>query len=476
MGKAREKPLVIIVGRPNTGKSTLFNRLIGRRLAIVDELPGVTRDLIAGECEWNGAHFDVIDTGGIGKESEDPLQELVAARTWETVADCDLIIFVTDARAGISEGELEFRRVLMRLGKPVILAVNKVDHITHEAAAAEFYGLGIEPTVLISAISGRRVDELCDAMKASVDWQRFPDAITVAPPKRKRRGKVREEEAAPSTEEEAQPSIVVIVMGKQNVGKSSLVNALLAEDKILVSELPGTTRDAISAAFEYEGRRFELTDTAGMQKLSRMDDVDYYSFTRADRAARMGEVCLLVLDAERGVEEMDKRVAKRIEDYGRGVVIALNKWDLFEDSEATRAAMTEHVFGELTKLTFAPLVFVSALEATGLGELMEAIVSAHANFQRKVNPQALREVIDEETTIYPPPVVKNRNLEFHAVRQARSAPPTFVFDINDEKLLRQAYRNFLENTLRRHFELAGTHIRLRFREVKRGKKTRKRKK
>jgi len=478
MEKVREKPLVIIVGRPNTGKSTLFNRLIGRRLAIVDELPGVTRDLIAGECEWDGAHFDVIDTGGIGKESEDPLQELVAARTWETVADCDLIIFVTDARAGISEGEHEFRRVLLRLGKPVILAVNKVDHVSHEAAAAEFYGLGIEPTVLVSAISGRRVDELCVAMKAAVDWSRFPNAITIAPPKAERRRKEREGEApAPSPAEEAvPPPIIVIVMGKQNVGKSSLVNALLAEDKILVSELPGTTRDAISAAFEYEGRRFELTDTAGMKKLSRMDDVDYYSFTRADRAARMGEVCLLVLDAERGVEEMDKRVAKRIEDYGRGVVIALNKWDLFEDGEATRAAMSEHVFRELAKLTFAPLVFVSAIEATGLDELMDAILLAHANFQRKVNPQALREVIDEETTIYPPPVVKNRTLKFHQVRQVRSAPPTFAFDINDRVLLRQAYRNFLENTLRRHFELSGTHIRLRFNEVRSRAKARSRKK
>ena len=451
MERARELPLVVIVGRPNVGKSTMFNRMIGRRLAIVDELPGVTRDLVTAKAEWDGLRYFVCDTGGIGSESEDPLRELVAERAWEIVEDADIVILTTDVRAGISEGEMELRRALVRLEKPIILAVNKVDNEKLEAQAAEFYGIGIEPIVFISALGGRAFDRLLDAVNKVIDTEAYPFAD------------VRTEAEAVSEEDES--DVRLIVLGKQNVGKSSLVNSLLAEDKVMVSELPGTTRDAISGSFSYKDRSFELTDTAGLKKLSRMDDVDYYSFTRADTATRGGEVCLLVLDAERGIEEMDKRVARRIEEYGRGVVITVNKWDLMSQDEVARDAYSSYVRRGLAKLTWAPVIFTSAVESTGLEELLDAVLFAHENFNRTLNADALRQVIDEETTVYPPPVVKNRNLIFHDAEQVRTRPPTFVFEVNDVKLLRTAYRNFLENTLRKYFQLDGTHVRLFFRHA-----------
>ena len=459
MGRTRALPLVVIVGRPNVGKSTLFNRMVGRRLAIVDELPGVTRDLVTAEVEWDGRRYLLCDTGGIGRESEDPLQDLVAERVWGILEQADTVVFLTDVQAGISQGELELRKALVKLNKPLVLAVNKVDGAKLEALAAEFYRLGIEPTVMVSALSGRACNELLDAVNATLDVQAYPRSALGG-------GKPAEEVS------ETRPDIRLIVLGKQNAGKSSLVNALLAEDKVMVSELPGTTRDAISASFTYEGRTFELTDTAGLKKLSRMNDVDYYSFTRADAAVRTGEVCLLVLDAGRGVEEMDKRVARLIEEYGRAVVIVVNKWDLMKDGQAAREAYSDYVRRELAKLGWARTVFTSAVEATGLAELLEAVMSAQESFRRQLNPQALREVVDEETTLHPPPVVKNRNLLFHGVQQVRTGPPTFVFEVNNVKLLRTAYRNFLENTLRKYFPLEGTHIRLFFRNADAGKRSR----
>jgi len=460
MKRARELPLIVIVGRPNVGKSTMFNRMVGHRLAIVDELPGVTRDLVTAETEWDGLRYFVCDTGGIGSESEDPLHELVAERAWEIVEDADIVIFTTDVRAGISEGEMELRRALVRLEKPVILVVNKVESERLEAQAAEFYGIGIEPIVFISALSGRAFDELLDAVNENIDTEAYPLADVRA--------------GAEAESDDDQPDIRLIVLGKQNVGKSSLVNSLLAEDKVMVSELPGTTRDAISGSFNYKDRAFELTDTAGLKKITRMDDVDYYSFTRADTATRGGEICLLVLDAERGIEDMDKRVARRIEEYGRGVVITVNKWDLMSQDEAARDAYAGYVRRELAKLTWAPIVFTSAIEATGLEELLDAVLSAHENFNRTLNADALRQVIDEETTIYPPPVVKNRNLVLHDIEQVRTCPPSFAFEVNDVKLLRKAYRNFLGNTLRKYFPLDGTHIRLYFRRTDKPAKKRKR--
>jgi GTP-binding protein len=381
MERSHELPLVVILGRPNVGKSTLFNRLIGRRLAIVDELPGVTRDLVTAEAEWDGMLYTVCDTGGIGKESQDPLQQLVAERAWDIVEQADIIILVTDVKAGISEGEMKLRRALVRLKKPLILAVNKVDGEKAEPLASEFYKLGIEPTVMISAQAGRSVDDLLDAINAAIDVEKYPQAKV--PRKVKGEPEIVEDDSA--------PDVRLIVLGKQNVGKSSLVNALLSDDKVMVSELPGTTRDTITGGFSYEGRTFELTDTAGLKKLTKMEDVDYYSYTRMDLAARTGEVCLLVLDAQRGVEDMDKRVAKLIEDYGRAVVLVINKWDLMAQGEEATEAYQIYIRRELAKLTWAPIVFTSAVDGSGLDELLDAVLRAWDNFGRIVEPQALRE-------------------------------------------------------------------------------------
>lgn len=444
-------PRVAIIGRPNVGKSTLFNRLAGGRISIVDEIPGVTRDIVSGECEWEGYLFEILDTGGLGEESTDPLRELSAKKAWETVESAHLIVFVTDATCGVTKGELELKKKLLRLNKPIILAVNKVDHANREAIAQEFYSLGIEKCVFISAVSGRNVGELCELMKGAIDWREFPEA-------RLHFEKAEDEEVP----QPARHDINVVILGKRNVGKSSLLNALLREEKVIVSDIPGTTRDAITDEISFEGITLRLTDTAGALKISKMDELEFYSYTRTRRSLELAEVCLLVLDASTGVQEMDKRVAKHIEEKRKAVVLVLNKWDLFEDTDANREIIREQIYGQLAKLHFAPLAFVSAKENYGLESMLRQVMTAHKNFHRTIPMETLKKVVAEETSLNPPPVVKNRTLRIFSVRQMHSAPPTFIFEVNSRTLLRKAYRNFLENAIRRHFDFAGTHISLRF--------------
>ncbi len=465
MRPVKEKPLVAIVGRPNVGKSTLFNRLAEERIAIVDEVPGVTRDVLSAECFWDGYFFTILDTGGLGRESEDPLKEIVGEEALKAVIRADLVILVADVNCGVTEGDLELRNILYKAGKQVVLAVNKVDHASHEALAQDFHSLGIERTAFVSALGGRNVDVLCDLVVNAIRWEKYPRAKVD-----RRKGHEHPRESSEAKDELPPTIIKVAIFGKRNVGKSSLLNAVIRDKRSLVSDIPGTTRDTVSAELLVERFRFIFTDTAGLLKLSKMDDVEYYSYARASKALGDADVCVLVLDTERGVEEMDKRVAKNIEKRVKGVVIACNKWDLFEDSDLTRSMMKEHIYSELERLTFAPVVFVSAKEGTGLEELIESIVLANENYKRLVNKKTLLSVIEEETTMNPPPVVKGRALKIYSAEQYSTSPPRFVFLINEKRLLRKSYRNFLENVIRRHFEFQGTHILLNFRERKRKSK------
>jgi GTPase len=520
---AREilRPKVALIGRPNIGKSTLFNRLIGYnarrggRAAIVDELAGVTRDRLYGLCEWDGYEFTIIDCGGIGEESEDPLWLPVAENSRRAMAEAELIIFMTDARTGATISDDAVLKELRRLAKPVIVAVNKVDHEVHEPGAYEFYRLGYSDVMFISALSGRKVGDLLDLVVERLDWSAYE---TATPAFAAFRYGDAEPEAAQDVPESAPPAadmpddeegdypfawaatgesrfvpdeswrgtpVRLVFVGRQNVGKSSLTNALIGQERALVADLPGTTRDPLLCRFERGGGNYELLDTAGMQRITRLkEDVDYYSLIRAEKSLRHSEVALLTVDASEGVIEQDKRVASKIAEMHRAVVIAVNKTDLLvppEDEEDTpamvrrgktraprvlspdaamRQAHLRYVRGELDQLSWAEVVYTSATTGEGLDELLAAASRARENFHCRLDNTALRTVLREAITLNPPPVVKNRELRFYDFRQIGNCPPAFLIEVNDKLTMRGAYLRFLENTMRKHFPLLGTHIEL----------------
>lgn len=524
------RPKVALIGRPNIGKSTLFNRLIGYqarrggRAAIVDELAGVTRDRLYGLCEWDGYEFTVIDCGGIGEESEDPLWLPVAENSRTAMAEAELIVFMTDARTGVTVSDDAVLKELRRLAKPVVVAVNKVDHEVHEPGAYEFYRLGYSDVVFISALSGRRVGDLLDLIVQRLDWAAFQQATPACAASRYEAQQQVQPAAAPAAAEDgvvdedageypfawAQAGesrfvpdeswrgtpVRLVFVGRQNVGKSSLTNALTGSQRALVADLPGTTRDPLLCRFERGGETYELLDTAGMKRITRLkEDVDYYSLIRAEKSLRHSEVALLTIDASEGVIEQDKRVASKIADMHRAVVVLANKSDLLvapEEEEDTpamirrgitrrakrtlspdaamRQAHLRYMRSELDQLSWAEVVYTSAATGEGLDELLAAAARARENFHCRLDNAALRAVLKEAITLNPPPIVKNRELRFYDFRQIGNCPPAFLIEVNDKLTMRGAYLRFLENTLRKHFPLAGTHVELVLYEKKRRKK------
>lgn len=495
MAQDIERPKVALIGRPNVGKSTLYNRLIGRearrggRAAIVDEMPGVTRDRLYGICEWDGYEFTVIDCGGIGPESEDPLWEPVAENSRVAMAEADLIIFITDGRSGLTLSDDGVLKDLRKLDTPVVVAVNKVDSEKQEPDAFEFFKLGYADVQFIAALPGRMVGDLLDLVIERLDWEKWPQATpefakwrytgeedeheTKASRKFKREKHEGDDEDYPFawaiaggvrfTPDESwrEDPVRLVFVGRQNVGKSSLTNVLLGSNRALVAELAGTTRDPLFAEFKRGKQSFELLDTAGMKRISRLkEDVDYYSLIRAEKSLRSGEVALLIVDASVGVVEQDKRVASKIAEAGRSIVVVINKSDLLPDEDLARKAYEEYVRQELSRLNWADLVFTSALNATGLEEMLEAALRSRENFHRRLDNKALQIVLKEAITLNPPPIVKNRVLRFYDYRQIGNCPPTFLIELSEKRCIRQAYRRFIENTIRKHFDLAGTHIEL----------------
>jgi GTP-binding protein len=523
MGRDVQRPKVALIGRPNVGKSTLFNRLIGResrrggRSAIVAKRAGVTRDRLYGVCEWDGYEFTVIDCGGIGEQSEDPLWLPVAENSLLAMTQADLVVFLTDAQSGLTLGDDAVLKELRRHACPIVVAVNKVDAGKHEADAFEFYKLGYPDVAFISAQSGRRINELLDMVVARIDWSSFPEATPAFAAERYGARIELELLEAPGAEArepqagqaggdlEVEPGgeggeeypfawaalgpprfvpdlswrdepVQLVFAGRQNVGKSSLTNALLGEQRALVAELPGTTRDPLFASFMHGEQRFELLDTAGMKRISRLKlDVDYYALIRAEKGMRSSEVALLTLDGAEGINEQDKRVAAKIEELARAVVVVVNKSDLLTEEggpldEPLREAHLDYVRGELGKLPWAEVVYVSALRGRGLDELLSAALRARENFHRRIDNTVLRAVLKEAIALSPPPIVKNRELRFYDFRQVGNCPPAFLVEINEKLLMRQAYRRYLENTLRKHFALGGTHIELVLYEKRKGAK------
>lgn len=431
-------PIVAIVGRPNVGKSTLFNRIIGERLAIVEDLPGTTRDRLYGDAEWNGRQFTVVDTGGLAAGVEDLLGARVQAQARLAIEEADVVVFVGDAVEGVTAADEEVAELLRRSGKPVVLVANKSERGETKTAIADFYGLGLGDPVAISALHGRGTGDLLDEVV-----ERLP------PP-------------AEGEEEPEMPHLAIV--GRPNVGKSSLLNKLLGEERVIVDEVPGTTRDAIDTRLEYGGKPLLLIDTAGMRRRGRVElGIEKYSVMRALRALQRADVALLVLDASEGITAQDTHVGSYVVEAGKGVVLVVNKWDLVPKTGGTMAEYTRNIRSRFKYLDFAPVVFVSALTGQRVGQVLDAALTVYEERRKRVPTARLNDLVAEAAAAHNPPSIKGRTLKLYYATQVAVAPPTFVFFVNDPKLVHFSYERFLENRLREGFGFQGTPLRLIFR-------------
>jgi len=432
------KPIVAIVGRPNVGKSTLFNRVVERRLAIEDDVPGVTRDRLYADTDWAGREFTLVDTGGLA-EGEDPLTVQVRKQVEIAIREADVLVMVVDGQAGLTPADEEVARLLRRAGKPTVVAVNKVDDQRLDGVEYDFYRLGLGEPVPVAASYGRNVGDLLDAV------------VRLLP-------------ETPTGPEVQEDEIAVAIIGRPNVGKSSLVNRLVGEERVVVSDIPGTTRDAVDTLWRHGDVVFRLIDTAGLRRKSRVkDDVEFYSGLRTQRALARADVACLVLDAREPATEQDKRIAGLALEGGKACVLAVNKWDLVRKGPNTADEYREALYREYDFLRFAPIVFISALTGQRLERLAEAIHQAARNHRRRVSPAALQKVLQDAMVVHEPPGRKGRRLEIKAVTQVGERPPAILFTVNDPELVHFSYQRFLENTLRQAFDFTGTPLRLIFR-------------
>ena len=426
--------LVAIIGRPNVGKSSLFNRLIGRREAIVDGVPGVTRDRIYGEAEWRGRSFYVIDTGGIlGEESA--FSAGIRAHVDEAIRECDAIVMLIDGQAGVTPPDQEVARLLRRSQKPVIVAVNKLDDVKHDDNALDAYALGFERVLGISALHKRNLEDLLDLL------------LELLPAK--------------ETEEEGGDEVRLAIVGRPNVGKSSLLNRLAGAERALVSPVAGTTRDPVDTSVTLEGRPFRLIDTAGLRRRGRMDSsLEYYSFVRTLAAVDRSDVALLLMDAAEPCTDQDKKVAAHVVEKGKGLVLVLNKWDLVSgDRPGDR--MTRRVRDDMPFLAWAPIVFASALSGRGVGKIAPAVLSVQENRRRRIPTNVLNRLMRDVLAFDRlPSNRRGKTLKIYYCLQAEPAPPTFIFFVNDPDIVDAAFENHVRKELRALADFTGSPIRV----------------
>lgn len=435
--------MVAIVGRPNVGKSQLFNRLVGRRTAIVQDLPGITRDRIYGICEWSGRKFAVCDTGGIDPNSPDVLRKQVFVQAQQAVAEADLVLFVVDIREGIHPLDEAVADVVRRQNKPIVLVANKADTFATEMGLGEFYALGLGDPWPVSAMHGTSSGDLCDKI-----IEMLPESVD-------------EGEVA---------DVSIVIVGRPNVGKSSTLNRLIGEERSIVHDEAGTTRDSIDIYLDVDGRHVRLVDTAGLRRKAKVEeDVEYYSSKRAAQSLERADVAVLVLDACDGVVAQDKRVAGEIHESGKASVIVVNKWDLVADLAGGPAKVEEWKKGfvkrlaeDLEFMAYAPVLFASALTGAGTDEILKAALDSADESRRRVATPVLNQVVKEAMALRPPPGYKGEFLKVKYVSQRGEAPPTFVLKCNDPKLVHFSYRRYLENQLREAFGFVGTPIELKF--------------
>lgn len=435
------KPIVAIVGRPNVGKSTLFNQIGKKKVSIVENFPGVTRDRIYLDAQWLNHEFTMIDTGGIEIESTDHILTSMRRQAEIAIEEADVVVFVVDGRTGMTNADLEVAHILRGSQKPIVLAVNKVDSPQRELDIYEFYNLGLGDPIPISASNSLNLGDLLDKIVAA-----FPDSSS-----------------APKEDDE----ISISVIGRPNVGKSSLVNAILGQDRVIVSDVPGTTRDAIDTHFIKDGSKFMLIDTAGMRRKAKIDlPVERYSVMRSLRAVDRSDVVLMVIDADEGVTEQDKKIAGYAHEGGKGVILVVNKWDLIEKDDKTSLRFTETLREELGFLQYAPVLYASALTKQRVHRVTDLVKYVADQQAMRVQTSVLNQIVTDAISINPPPAHKSRRLKILFATQANIKPPTFVIFVNDPELMHFSYLRFLENKLRESFGFEGTPLKL----VVRGKK------
>ena len=435
------KPLVAIIGRPNVGKSMLFNKLTGQRTSIVEDTPGVTRDRIYGDCEWCGRTFSLVDTGGIEPGTDSDMLKFMRRQAEIGIELADAIIMVTDVRSGVTAADEDVATMLRKSGKPVALAVNKCDSIgPTNPDVYEFYSLGIGDLFETSAVHGHGTGDL-------LDW-------------------VLENIPQDSGEEEEDDIIRVAIVGKPNVGKSSLLNRILGEERVIVSNVAGTTRDAIDSYFENETGKYCFIDTAGMRRKSKVDDaIEKYSNMRSINAIDRADVCLILVDANEGVTEQDTKIAGLVHEAGKAAIIVVNKWDAVEDKETnTMKNMEDDVRQGLSYMLYAPVVFLSALTGQRVDKLFQVIQDVYAQNTKRITTGALNSVLADATARVQPPTDKGRRLKIYYMTQASSKPPHFVIFCNDARLFHFSYQRYLENQIREVFGLMGTPVRITIRQ------------
>ena len=434
------KPIIAIVGRPNVGKSMLFNKLIGKRLSIVEDTPGVTRDRIYGESDWNGRAFTLVDTGGIEPRTDNQILEFMREQAQIAIDTATVIVFLTDIRTGLTASDHEVANLLLRSGKPIVLAVNKMDSIgVPDPDFYEFYNLGLGDPVAVSAVHGHGTGDLLDACV-----EHFP----------------------PEGEEESEDdAIKVAVIGKPNAGKSSLVNKILGENRMIVSDVAGTTRDAIDSRFENGKGKFVFIDTAGLRKKSRVEEnIEKYSVLRAVMAIERADVCLIMIDATEGVTEQDTKVAGMAHEAGKASIIVVNKWDLVTKDGKTMDRMREEVRQGLAFMTYAPVLFISAKTGQRVDRLFELIDYVSNQASTRITTGMLNEVLADAQARVQPPTDKGRRLKIYYMTQVGIRPPHYVIFCNDSRLFHFSYQRYLENCIRNTFGLEGTPIRISIRQ------------
>ncbi len=434
------KPIVAVVGRPNVGKSSFFNYIAGKRISIVQDTPGVTRDRIYTDVEWRGRKFTMIDTGGIEPKSNDNILVQMKYQAELAIDSADTIVFMVDGKDGVTAADYEVAKMLRKTKKPIVLIVNKIDKTGEiPPEVYEFYNLDMGDPYPISTIQGLGIGDVLDAI-----YDTFKDI---------------------SDENENEDVIKVALIGKPNVGKSSLVNKILGEERVIVSDVPGTTRDAIDTDFVYAEKKYTFIDTAGLRKKNKVnEDIEKYSGMRTITAIERADVCLLLIDANEGVTEQDTKVAGYAHEAGKGIIIVVNKWDIHEKETGTLEKYRERVYSDLAYLTYAPIIFVSALTGQRVNKLFELIPYVADQNAMRITTGMLNDVINEAVAMVQPPSDKGRRLKVFYGTQVSTKPPTFVIFVNSKKLMHFSYVRYLENQIRKNFGLEGTSVRMIIRE------------
>ncbi len=432
------KPVVAVIGRPNVGKSTFFNRIVGKRISIVEDTPGVTRDRIYAEAEWNGIHFGLIDTGGIEPDSKDVILSQMREQAQVAMDMADVILFIVDGKEGITSADEEVANMLRRKGREIVLLVNKIDNPRKiPDTFYDFYSLGVGEPIPVSAANMLNLGDVLDKIVSS-----FPEGAG-----------------------EEDESTKVAVIGKPNVGKSSLINRLLAEKRVIVSDIAGTTRDSIDTPFTWEGEDYTLIDTAGIRRQNKINEnIEKYSVIRAVAAIERSDVCLLVIDATEGITEQDKRIAGVAHEAGKGIIIVVNKWDLLKKETNTMKEYRETIEAELPFLSYAPTLFISVLTGQRVQEVMKTVKTVAENRSMRVPTGQLNSLISDAVMMKQPPSDKGKRLKIYYVTQVGIRPPLFSFQINKRELMHFSYARYLENKIREAFNFDGTSVKFVFRE------------